>query len=93
MINIWNLVSDWSTRALNNKKCESFRILQQFYSFYKLDVPSEWYITDIFHASDLIRVTDSKWLPLAEQRNLSLESAVINDKNQAEWALEEILNL
>ena len=41
MINIQNLVSNQSTRALNDKRCESFRILQQFHSSYKLDIPSE----------------------------------------------------
>ena len=41
IINTWNFVSDQSTRALNDKRCEPFRILQQFHSSYKLDVPSE----------------------------------------------------
>ena len=93
IINIWNFVSDWSTRALNDKKHKSFRILQQFHFFYKLDVFSEWYATDIFHVSNLIRVTDPKQLPFTEQRNPLLKLAVINNKNQAEWVLEEILNL
>lgn len=93
IINTQNLVSNWSTRALNDKKCESFRILQQFHFFYKLDVSSEWYATDIFHASNLTRATDSKWPPLTEQRNSLTEPAVINDENQTEWALDEILNL
>ena len=93
IVNIWNFVSDWSTKALDDKRCESFRILQQFHFFYKFDVFSEWYITDIFHASDFIRATDSKQLPLTEQRNHLPEPAVINDENQAEWVLEEILNL
>ena len=66
MINIWNLVSDWSMRALNNKRCKPFRILQQFHFFYKLNVLSKWYTTDIFHISDFTRVTDLKWLPLTE---------------------------
>ena len=41
MINTQNLVSNQSTRTLNNKRYESFRILQQFHFFYKLNVPSE----------------------------------------------------
>ena len=93
MINTWNLVSDQSTRVLNNKRCESFRILQQFYFFYKLDVSSEWYTTDIFHANNLTKATDLKWLPFTGQRNPLLKPAVINDENQTEWVLEEILNL
>ena len=93
IINIWNFVSNWPTRALNDKKCELFRILQQFHFFYKFNVPPEWYATDIFYASDLIRATDPKWPPLTEQRNPLPESAVINDENQTEWTLEEILNL
>ena len=92
MIIIWNLVSDWPIRALNDKKCEPFRILQQFHSFYKLNVSSEWYTTDIFYASDFTRTADSKWPSLTGQRNPLLEPAVINDKNQTEWALEKILN-
>ena len=60
MINTQNLISDWSTRALNDKRHEPFRILQQFHFSYKLDVLSEWYATDIFHVSDLIRAADPK---------------------------------
>ena len=92
IINIWNFVSDWPTRALDDKRHEPFRILQQFHFFYKLDILSEWYATDIFHASNLIRAADSKWLPLTEQRNPLPEPAVINDENQTEWTLDEILN-
>ena len=93
MINIWNLVSDQPTRALNDKRCGPFRILQQFHSFYKLNVPPEWYATDTFHASNLTKATDPKQPPLTGQRNPPPEPAVINDKNQAEWVLEKILNL
>ena len=93
IVNTWNLVSDQSTRVLDDKKCESFRILQQFHFFYKLDISSEWYVTDIFHVSDFTKAADLKWLPLTRQRNPLPEPAVINDKNQAEWVLEEILNL
>ena len=93
MINIWNFISNWLMRALNDKRCEPFRILQQFHFFYKLNVSSEWYITDIFHINDFMRVTDSRWSPLTEQRNPLPEPAVINDENQTEWMLEEILNL
>ena len=93
IINIWNFVSDWFIRALNDKKCESFRILQQFHFFYKFNVFSEWYTTDIFHVSNFTKAINSKWLPFTGQRNSLLESAVINNKNQAEWVLEEILNL
>ena len=78
---------------MNDKKCEPFRILQQFHFFYKFDVPSKWYIIDIFHASNLIKAADSKWPPLTEQRNPLLKLAVINNKNQTEWVLNEILNL
>ena len=92
IINTQNLVSDWSIRALNNKRCEPFRILQQFHFFYKLNISSEWYTTDTFHVSNFTRAIDSKQLPFTEQRNPSSEPAVINDKNQAEWVLEEILN-
>ena len=92
MINTWNLVSDWFTRALDDKRCGPFRILQQFHFFYKFNVPPEWYAMNIFHASNLTRAADSKWLPLTEQRNPPPELAVINDKNQAEWVLDEILN-
>ena len=92
IINIQNFVSNQSTKTLNNKKHEPFRILQQFHFFYKLNISSEWYITDTFHINNLIRVADSKQSPLTEQRNPPPELAVINDKNQAEWALDEILN-
>ena len=71
---------------------EFFRILQQFHSFYKLNILSEWYITDIFHISNFIKATDSKQLPLTEQRNPLPESAVINNENQAEWVFKKILN-
>ena len=37
IINTQNLVSDQSTRTLNDKRHESFRILQQFHSPYKLN--------------------------------------------------------
>ena len=60
MINIQNLVSDQLTKALNNKRCESFRILQQFHFFYKLDILSKWYATDIFHVSNLTKATDPR---------------------------------
>ena len=60
IINIWNLVSDWPTRALNDKKHKSFRILQQSHFFYKFNVFFEWYIIDIFYVSDFTRVTSSK---------------------------------
>ena len=78
---------------MNDKKCKPFRILQQFHFFYKLDIPSEWYTTDIFHVNNLIKAIDSKQPPFAEQRNPSLKSVVINDENQTEWVLEKILNL
>ena len=77
---------------MNDKKHEFFRILQQFYFFYKLDVSPEWYITDTFHVSNLTRAANLKQPPLIEQRNPPPEPAVINDKNQTEWALEKILN-
>ena len=93
IINIWNLVSDQSIRTLNDKKCEFFKILQQFHSFYKFNIFSEWYIIDIFYVNDFIRVTDSKQSLFTEQRNPSPEPAVINNKNQTEWAFKEILNL
>ena len=80
-------------RTLNNKKCESFKILQQFHFFYKFNVFSEWYITDIFYISNFIKTIDLKWLPFTEQRNPLLKLTVINNENQAEWVLEEILNL
>ena len=92
MINTQNLISNQSIKALNDKRCESFRILQQFHFFYKLDIPSEWYITDTFHISNLIKTVNLKQLPLTEQRNSLPEPAVINDKNQAKWVLEKILN-
>ena len=92
MVNTQNLVSDWSTRALNDKKCEFFRILQQFHFSYKFNVFSEWYTTDIFHVSDFTRAADPKWLSLTGQRNPLSEPAVINNENQTEWAFEEILN-
>ena len=41
MINIQNLVSNQLTKTLNNKKYESFRILQQFHFFYKFNISSE----------------------------------------------------
>ena len=93
MINIWNLVSNQSTRTLNDKKCELFKILQQFHFFYNLDISSEWYAIDIFYASDFTKTTDLKQSSLTGQRNPSPEPAVINDKNQTEWALKKILNL
>ena len=92
MINIWNFVSDQPTKALDDKKCGPFRILQQFHFFYKLDIPPKWYIMDTFHASDLTRAADPKWPPFTGQRNPLPELAVINNKNQAEWVLDEILN-
>ena len=92
IINIQNLISDWLIRALNNKRCEPFRILQQFHFFYKLNIFFKWYTTDTFHISNFIRVINSKQLPLTKQKNSPSESAVINNKNQAEWVLEEILN-
>ena len=60
MINIQNFVNDWFTKALNDKRHESFRILKQFHFFYKFDISSEWYTTDIFYANNLIKVADSK---------------------------------
>ena len=92
IINIWNFVNDWFIKALNDKKCEPFKILQQFHFFYKFNILSEWYTIDIFYINDLTRAADSKWLPFTEQRNPPLKSAVINDENQAEWVLNEILN-
>ena len=77
---------------MNDKKHESFRILQQFHFFYKFNIFSKWYTTDIFYISNFTKIADSKQLPFTEQRNPLLKPAVINDKNQAEWALEEILN-
>ena len=93
MVNTQNLVSNQPTRALDDRRCGPFRILQQFHSFYKLNIPSEWYATDTFHASNLTRATDPRQPPLTGQRNPPPELAVINNENQAEWTLEEILNL
>ena len=84
IINTQNLVSNQSSKTLNDKKHELFRILQQFHFFYKLNIPSEWYVIDIFHVSDFTKAADSKQSPLTEQRNPLPEPAVINDKNQAE---------
>ena len=76
--------SDQPTRILNDKKHKSFRILQQFHFFYKLNILSKWYATDIFYVSNLTRATDSKQSPFTEQRNPSPAPAVINNKNQTE---------
>ena len=92
IINIQNFVSNQFTKTLNDKKYKFFRILQQFYFFYKFDISSEWYITNIFYASDFIKAANLKQPPLTGQRNPLPEPAVINDKNQTEWALDEILN-
>ena len=92
MINIWNLISNQFTKVLNDKKCKFFRILQQFHFFYKFDIPSKWYAMNIFHTSNLTRAANSKQPPLTGQRNPPPEPAVINDKNQTEWVLDEILN-
>ena len=92
IVNTQNLVSNQFTKILNDKRCELFRILQQFHFFYKLDISSEWYVTDIFHANNFTRATNPKQSPLTGQRNPSPEPAVISNKNQAEWALKEILN-
>ena len=92
MINTQNLVSNQPTKALNDKRYKPFRILQQFHFFYKFNIPSEWYATDIFHVSNLIKAANPKQPPLTEQRNPLPEPAVINDENQVEWALEKILN-
>ena len=45
-----------------------------------------------FHASNFTRAADPKQPPLTKQKNPLPEPAVINDENQAEWALNEILN-
>ena len=66
MINIWNLVSNQSTRTLDDKKCGTFRILQWFHSFYKFNVSSKWYTTDTFHTSNFTRVINSRWLSFTE---------------------------
>ena len=66
IVNTQNLVSDQLIKALNDKRHKSFRILQQFYSFYKFDIFSEWYITDIFYVSNLTKAADSKQSPLTE---------------------------
>ena len=92
IINTQNLVSNQSMRTLDDKRCEPFRILQQFHFFYKLDVPPEWYTIDIFHVSNFTRATNSRQPPLTGQRNPLPEPAVINNKNQTKWTLEEILN-
>ena len=84
MINIWNLVSNWPMRALNNKRCKSFRILQQFHFFYKFNIFSEWYITDTFYISNFTKATDSRQSSFTEQRNPPPELAVINNENQTE---------
>ena len=77
---------------MNDKRCKFFKILQQFHFFYKFDILSKWYTTDIFYISNFIRAADSKQSLFIEQKNPLPESAVINNKNQTEWALEEILN-
>ena len=92
IINTQNLISDWSTKTLDDKRYKLFRILQQFHFFYKLDISFEWYTTNIFHVSNLTRATKPKQPPLTEQRNPLLKPAVINNKNQTEWVLEKILN-
>ena len=92
IINIQNFVRNQFIKILNNKKYKSFRILQQFHFFYKFNIFPKWYTTDIFHVSDFIRVINSKQLSLIKQRNPLLKPAVINDKNQTEWALKKILN-
>ena len=92
IINIWNLISDQPTKTLNDKKHEPFRILQQFHFFYKFNILFKWYATDIFHTNNLTKTADSKQSPLTEQRNPLPELAVINNKNQTEWVLNEILN-
>ena len=84
MINIQNLVSNQSTKALNNKKYESFKILQQFHFFYKFNIFSKWYITDIFYINNFTKVINLKQLSFTGQRNSLLELAVINNKNQTE---------
>jgi len=86
-LNSRNITISWSSKKLNDKMLELFKILIKIEHAYQLKLSSTMKIHSEF-TSNLLQL-DSKNL-LNEQRNESSDSIVIDDED--EWKMKNILN-
>ncbi len=86
-LNSRNITIARSSKKLNDKMLESFRILTEIEHAYQLKLSLTMKIHSEF-ASNLLRLNSKD--SLKEQWNESSDSIVINDKN--EWKVKNILN-
>ncbi len=82
-----NIITARFFKKLNDKMLDSFQITDSVDSFYKLKLSETMHIHDVFHSELLCSVVDNF---LSDQKNESLKSIVINDKD--EWKIDDILN-
>ncbi len=86
-LNSRNIMISWSSKKLNDKMLELFKILIEIEHAYQLKLSSTMKIHSKF-ASNLLWLNSMN--SLNEQRNESSDSIVIDDKD--EWKMKNILN-
>ncbi len=86
-LNFRNIMIARSSKKLNDKMLESFKILTEIEHAYRLKLSSTMKIHSEF-TSNLLRLNSKDFLE--EQRNESSDSIVIDDKD--EWEVKNILN-
>ncbi len=86
-LNERNIVIARFFKKLDDKMLDSFKITDSVDFFYKLKLSDTMRIHDVFHSELLRSVVDDS---LSDQKNESLKSIVINDKD--EWEIDDILN-
>ncbi len=86
-LNERNIVTARSFKKLNDKMLSSLNMLNSVDFSYKLKLSETMYIHDVFHF-ELFHLVIDDFLP--DQKNDSLKSIMINDKN--EWKIDDILN-
>ncbi len=76
-----------SSKKLNDKMLNSFKITDSVDFFYKLKLSDTMHIHNVFYSELLHSVVNDS---LSDQKNESLKSIVINDENK--WKINNILN-
>jgi hypothetical protein len=86
---IKNIKTERSSRKLNHKWIESYKIKKIVRNACQLDLSQSMKIHDTFHISLLRKVANDS---LTEQIQSSSSSIVIDDQNEEEYEIDDILN-
>ncbi len=78
-LNERNIITARLFKKLNDKMLDSFQIIDFIDSFYKLKLFETMHIHDVFHSELLHLVVNDS---LSDQKNESLKSIMINDKDE-----------